>query len=132
LPYYQRYVEILHGQGKKVGSHTDGNLKPLLSLLAESGLDVCESISPAPLTECAFEKIWDAWQNGPIIWGGIPSPILEERTGESEFRDYVYRLLETVGDQPIILGVGDLVMENNLIERIRYIVDQVEDHVIGG
>ena len=26
LPYYQRYVETLHGQGKKVGSHTDGDL----------------------------------------------------------------------------------------------------------
>ena len=38
LPYYQRYTDILHAQGKKVGSHTDGNLKRLLAMLAESGL----------------------------------------------------------------------------------------------
>lgn len=125
LPYYQRYTEILHGQGKKVGSHTDGNLRPLLSLLAESGLDVCESFSPAPLTECTFEEAWNAWQNGPIIWGGIPSPVLEERTSESEFRSYVEGLLETVGDRPIVLGVGDMVMGNNLIKRVRYIADRV-------
>ncbi len=132
LPYYQRYTEVLHGQGKKVGSHTDGNVKPLLSLLAESGLDVCESFSPFPLTACTFEEAWTAWQDGPIIWGGIPSPILEERTSESVFRDYVERVLETVGDGPIILGVGDMVMGHNLIERVRYIADRVEEHVVGG
>lgn len=128
LKNYLRYTEILHGQGKKVGSHTDGNLKPLLGLLAESGLDVCESFSPAPLTECPFEEAWEAWKDGPIIWGGIPSPILEERTSESEFREYVHRLLETIGNQPIILGVGDMVLGNNLIERVQYIADEVEKH----
>lgn len=132
LPYYQRYVEMLHGQGKKVGSHTDGNLKPLLNLLAESGLDVCESFSPFPLTECTFEEAWNAWRNGPIIWGGIPSPILEQRTSEDVFREYVKRLLETVGDGPIILGVGDMVMGHNSIERVRYIAERVENHVTEG
>ena len=126
LPYYQKYTDILHGQGKKAGSHTDGNLKPLLSLLAQSGLDVCESFSPAPLTECTFEEAWEAWQNGPLIWGGVPSPILEERTSEAEFQDYIDRLLEIIGHRNIILGVGDMVLGNNLIERVEYIAKKVE------
>lgn len=128
LPYYQKYAEILHAQGKKVGSHTDGNLRPLLRLLAESGLDVCESFSPAPLTECPFFEAWNVWENGPIIWGGIPSPILEERTRESQFREYVHSLLEVIAKRPIILGVGDMVLGNNLIERVRYIADEVEKY----
>ena len=127
LPDLQRYTDLLHGQGKKAGSHTDGDVKPLLALLRESGLDVCESISPFPLTGCSFEEIWNAWQGGPIIWGGIPSPILEEeRTGEAAFRQYVSDLLQLVGAGPIILGVGDLVMGNNSIERVKYIAQQVE------
>jgi uroporphyrinogen-III decarboxylase len=56
LPYYQKYSELLHGQGKKVGSHTDGNIKHLLNLLAESGLDVCESFSPSPLMACILKR----------------------------------------------------------------------------
>ena len=128
LPHYQKYADILHGQGKKVGSHTDGNLKPLVSLLAECGLDVCESFSPAPLTECIFEEAWQAWQNGPIIWGGIPSPLLEARTNEKEFHDYIQRLLEIVGNQPIIFGIGDMVLGNNLIERIEYIASEIENY----
>ena len=129
LPDYQRYTGILHGQGRKVGSHTDGDVKPLLALLKESGLDVCESISPFPLTPCTFDEVWAAWRGGPIIWGGIPSPLLEEdRTDEAAFREFVAHLLETVGAGPIILGVGDLVMGNNSIERVKYIAEQVEAH----
>jgi hypothetical protein len=130
LPYYQKYADILHGQGKKVGSHTDGNLRPLLQLLAESGLDVCESFSPAPLTECTFQEAWETWKNGPMIWGGFPSPILEERTSEEQFREFVHRILETVGSQNIILGVGDMVLGNNLIERVEYIAKAVENHFL--
>ena len=130
LPYYQKYTGVLHGQGKKVGCHTDGNVKPLLNLLAQSGLDVCESFSPYPLTECTFEEAWETWRNGPIIWGGIPSPILEERTQDDEFQEYVHRLLQTIGDQPIILGVGDMVLGNNLIERVEYIATEVENHLL--
>ena len=130
LPYYQKYTSLLHDQGKKVGCHTDGNIKSLLSLLAQSGLDVCESFSPSPLTECTFEEAWDAWQNGPMIWGGIPSPILEEHSSEGEFQEYVSRLLQTIGDKPIILGVGDMVLGNNLIERVEYIAGEVEKHTL--
>ncbi len=109
LPYYQKYTEILHAQDKKVGSHTDGNLKSLVHLLPESGLDVCESFSPSPLTDCTFEEAWESWENGPLIWGGFPSLILEERTDEQEFQDYVQAVLERIGGRGIILGIGDMV-----------------------
>jgi hypothetical protein len=128
LPAYQRYTAILHDQDKKVGSHTDGNIKPLLGLLAETGLDVCESFSPAPLTACTFDEAWTAWQarRGPIIWGGIPSLILEPETSDAEFEAYINHVLDTVAGQPIILGVGDMVVPVNLIERVHYIATRVE------
>jgi hypothetical protein len=128
LPAYQRYADILHSQGKKMGSHTDGNLKPLLPLLKEAGLDLCESFSPTPLTPVTFAEAWDAWQGRPIIWGGIPSPILESRTPEAEFRDYVDDVLQTVGSGNMILGVADMVLGINDIERVRTIAEQVEAH----
>jgi hypothetical protein len=131
LPAYQRYAELLHSQGKKVGSHTDGDVGPLLALLRESGLDVCESISPFPLTRCTFDEVWASWRGGPFIWGGIPSPLLEEeRTGEASFREFVAHLLDTVGAGPIILGVGDLVMGNNSIDRVKFIAERVEAHAL--
>jgi hypothetical protein len=128
LPYYQQYTEILHAQGKKIGSHMDGNLKQLLAMLAESGLDVCESFSPAPLTGCTFDEAWQAWQErGPMIWGGIPSPLLEPQTSESDFHNFVDHVLHLAQQRPMILGIGDFVMPNNLIERARWIAERVEE-----
>lgn len=130
LPYYQKYTEILHAQAKKVGSHADGNLKPLVHLLPESGLDVCESFSPSPLTDLTFEEAWASWEQGPLIWGGFPSPILEARTEEREFQDYVQAILERIRGRGIILGIGDMVLDNNLIERVEYIAQEVENHTL--
>jgi len=131
LPAYQRYCDVLHHQDKKVGSHTDGDVKPLLRLLKDSGLDVCESFSPSPLTSCTFDEAWNAWQGKPMIWGGIPSPLLEERTDERMLHEYLEHLLATVGQQPIILSVVDMVMGHNSLERIRAIAKRLEQHVLG-
>jgi hypothetical protein len=128
LPAYQRYVELLHRQGKMVGSHTDGNLKPLLGLLAESGLEVCESFSPYPLTPVTVEDALAAWRSKPLIWGGIPSPLLEETTPYQDFEWYIRRLLELGSEHPFILNVVDMVLPNNSIERIRTIAEMVEAH----
>lgn len=130
IPQYQKYADILHSQGKKTGSHTDGNLKFLVDLLPESGIDVCESFTPQPLTDLPFEEAWNKWRNGPLIWGGIPSGLLEKRTPQDVFEAFIDNLLATVGKSPIIIGVGDMVMDNNLIERVKYIAERVENHVL--
>jgi hypothetical protein len=126
LGAYQRYVERLHGQGRVVGSHTDGDVRQLLGLLKESTLDVCESFSPWPLTSCRFEEAWAAWQGGPRIWGGIPSPLLEvDTTDDAAFVAEIDRLLAIVGDSPIIFGIGDLVLGNNSVDRVRHIAERL-------
>ncbi|UCF60722.1 MAG: hypothetical protein JSV37_13320 [Anaerolineaceae bacterium] len=130
LPAFQSYCEILHGQGKKVGDHTDGDLKAIVHLLPETDLDVCESFTPAPTTSCTFEEAWKLWKGGPIIWGGIASYYLEDRVSEVEFREHIEHLLQLIGDSPIILGVGDAVMSDNDIDRVRYIAERIENHPI--
>ena len=112
---------------KKMCSHVDGNLHPLVDLLPESGLDIYESFSPWPLTDLRFEEAWETWSGAAIIWGGIPSPILEESCDEDTFKEFVTRFLNTVGGKPIIIGIGDQVMPNSLIERVEYISQQIEE-----
>ncbi len=131
LPYYQRYTELLHTQGKKVGSHTDGNLKRLVPLLPETGLDVFESFTPFPLTELTFAEAFTAWKGkGPLIWGGIPSAILQPDTSQEDFEKYVDDMLALVDGSPMLFGVADLVTSDNLIERVRYIAERIEAHEI--
>jgi hypothetical protein len=126
MPVYQKYASICHAQGKKLGSHTDGNLKPLVNLLPQCGLDVCESFTPHPLTPLTFDEAWRIWQKGPLMWGGIPSYYLEDRVGEEEFEAYIDHILELTRDSPIILGVVDAVMADNQIERLRRIAEKIQ------
>ena len=130
LPAYQDYAEILHAQGKKLGAHLDGNLQGLVPLIAESGLDVCESFTPAPQTACAFEDAWQSWQNGPLIWGSIPSCFLEERTSDEDFHRRVDELLALIGTPPVILGIADAVMPDNQIDRLNWLVERIEAHTL--
>lgn len=130
IPEYQRYAGLYHAQGKKVGSHFDGELRPLLGLLRETGLDVIESVSPAPLTECTFDELWESVGGGPpLMWGVIPSPLLEERIPESELHSFVDHVLETVDTAPIILGISDMVLGNNLIERVEWVGRRIDARV---
>ena len=108
-----------------MGCHADGNLEKLLDLLPESGLDVCESFTPAPMTGCTFSAAWDAWHNGPLIWGGFPQCWLEEATSDIDFRSHFEDLLTIVGKQPFILGIGDAVMGNCNVERLKYMADRI-------
>ena len=43
MPFMQETADRIHTQGRYLGSHMDGNLKPLLDLVPECGLDVVES-----------------------------------------------------------------------------------------
>ena len=86
---------------------------------------MCESFTPHPLTPLTFEDAWDAWRDGPLIWGGIPSYYLEPRASLVELEEYVESLLEVIGEEPIILGIVDAVMADNDIERLRWIAQRV-------
>jgi hypothetical protein len=131
LPAYQKYTDILHRQGKKIGSHTDGDMRPLLGLLVESGLDVCESVSPAPLTSFTFQQVNQAWRGKPVLWGGLPTPVLEQGTSDAEFQIYLDDLLAAI-DQPMILGLVDLFLRHNSIERVKTIARRLEDFDLPG
>ncbi len=70
--------------------------------------------------------------DGPTIWGGIPSLLLDVEQDESQLHDYMENLFARVGDKPIILGIGDMVIGPNLMERLRWIAEAIEAHDIGG
>lgn len=124
IPYMQEVAHKVHAKGRFLGSHMDGNMKPLLHLVPESGIDVVESFSPAPLTQLTFAEAWEAWRGKVLMWGAIPSPIFEAHVPEDEFRAWVHEMLELIGDDGhIILGIGDQAVGPTLMERIRWVSD---------
>jgi hypothetical protein len=64
-----------------------------------------------------------------IIWGGVPSVILEDLVSEEEFEDYMVQLFKTIapGDA-FILGVADNVTGPSELSRVVRIGQMVEEY----
>jgi hypothetical protein len=93
--------------------------------LPESGLDVYESLSPWPLTELKLEDALSAWPDPIIIWGGIPSPLLGQETDEDALHQFLDTYLDMINLRPTIVGIGDQVMPDSLIERVKLIAQKI-------
>lgn len=97
----------------------------MLDLLPESGLDVCVSFTPTPMTGCSFLEGLTVWQEGPLICGGFPQCWLEDAYDEVDFQTHFEDLLMVVDKHPLILGIGDAVMGNCNVERLNDMADRL-------
>jgi hypothetical protein len=120
IPFYQECADMVHGHGRFLGSHMDGNMKPLVNLIPDCGVDIVESYSPAPLTPLTFDESWKKWSDKVLMWGVIPSPIFEPHVSEADFEQWLEAMFNTLGgNRRIILGIGDQAIGQTLTDRIR-------------
>jgi uroporphyrinogen-III decarboxylase len=126
-PYYQDFSELLHQHGKTLAMHADNDSRLILRHLEEAGFDMVETFTTAPQVTCTLEEARRAWGNRVIIWGGVPSVILEPAYSEEAFESYLRGIFRAVvpGDA-FILGVADNIMPGALLERLERIAEMVE------
>ena len=68
-----------------------------------------------------------AWGDRVIIWGGVPSVILEEPFTEDQFEAYMDDLFRTIAPgSAFILGIADNAMPGTKIERVKRITAMVQ------
>lgn len=109
LPWLKIWAEALHGRGKYLLSHPDGENSGLLECYLESGMDVADSICPTPMTRLSLKEVRDAFRGKITIMGGIPSvALLPSSMPDREFEiflDDFFRQLGTADRH--ILGISD-------------------------
>jgi hypothetical protein len=127
-PYCRQFSEALHSRGKLLGTHFDGEPAPLLKLVPESGLDVVEAFTPAPMTAATVGEARSVFGDDVIIWGGIPSNILcPVAMDEERFEAQLEGIFgEIAPGRNFILGVGDNVMPEASLDRVRKVREAVE------
>lgn len=127
LPYYDEFMPLMHARGKKVAMHADADASAILELIERAGWDMVECFVTAPMVPLTLAKAREMWASRIIIWGGLPSVLLEPHVPEEDFRAYVRGVFDTVapGDA-FILGVADNVMPTSIIDRIAWVSEQVE------
>jgi len=127
-PYYQDFSDLLHQHDKTLTMHADNDSRLILEHLEEAGFDMVETFTTAPQVTCTLEEARETWGNRMIIWGAVPSVILEPAYSEEAFEEYMRQLFRTIapGDA-FILGVSDNIMRDALLERLERIAAMVAE-----
>jgi len=129
VPYFRKLSEALHGVGKFLFSHADGEVLGLLEPFVESGVDVIEAFAPQPMTRCTVAEARRVCGDKVMIWGGIPSAMLGDEFGEDDFEAFIRKIFrEAAPGDGFILGVGDNVMPESLIDRVRRVRGYVDKY----
>ncbi|MDP6698233.1 MAG: uroporphyrinogen decarboxylase family protein, partial [Candidatus Latescibacteria bacterium] len=76
-PYYRDFTALLHQSDKKLCMHADNDSRLILEHIEDAGFDMVETFTTAPQVSCTLEEARRAWGTRMIIWGAVPSVILE-------------------------------------------------------
>ena len=127
LPYFRPFAERLHERDKLLVCHADADTTGLLDLIVEAGFDMAECFVTAPMVSMTLERARAVLGTQVIIWGGIPSVILDDSVSSEAFEAYMHNLFRAItpGDA-FILGVADNVMPESKLERVERVTEMVE------
>ncbi len=119
-PWLTRVSDCLHAADKRLLTHCDGENERLLASYPRCGIDVAESVCPAPMTRCSLRTLRDGFGNGTTVWGGIPSvALLSDSMADDTFEAYLEGLFsEFGGAERLILGVSDNVPPDADLDRL--------------
>ena len=128
LPYYQELSPQLRSRRKVLALHADNDTGAILSHLEHAGFGMVECFATHPLVPTTLAEARAAWGNRMIIFGGVPSVILEPPFTEEQFEAYMDDLFRTIapGDA-FLLGIADNAMPGSDVRRIRRITQMVEE-----
>ncbi len=127
LPYYKELSPLLRKKGKFLALHADNDTRLILSLIEEAGFNMVECFATAPLVETTLAEARATWGERVIIWGGVPSPVLEPPWTEAQFEQYMDELFRTIAPgKAFILGISDNAMPGSDLRRILRISELVE------
>jgi len=129
VPFFREFSEALHSKGKFLQSHTDGDMKNLLRVFLDSGIDIAECFTPYPATKVTLADARKIWRDKVTIWGGIPLSMLCRNVSDKQFENYMVNLFKEIspGDH-FILGMGDNTPIDAKFERLNKITEMVDTY----
>ena len=127
-PYYQELTASLRDRGKTVAMHADNDTRAILSQIEKAGFGMVECFVTSPMVPTTLAEARAAWGDRVIIWGGVPSVILEDPFTNEQFEEYMDELFRAIAPgKAFILGIADNAMPGAKLERMRRITQMVEE-----
>ncbi len=131
LPWCQKASDMLRPKGILLVMHPDGENKGLMDLIAQSGMDIADAVTPYPMTKVTIDEYYDRWCRTDMltIHGGIPEIfLLEESTTRDELKSYLDHLFKVIAPgKRFIASIGDTTPPNADFDRLAYIAERFEE-----
>jgi hypothetical protein len=118
--FYQEQIRRLHEHGKKTLSHVDGTLKGIVPLMAATGLDAAESVTPMPCGDVAVADLRELAGPDLILFGGMPGAILPPLSPADDIKRQVESVVEHHWEYgKFVLGAADQIPPDSDIDLVR-------------
>ena len=130
-PWCQKAADALKPNGVVMVCHPDGENVGLMDLLADSGMDVADAVTPFPMTKVPIEEYYERWcRPGHLtIHGGIPEMLLLEKSStREELESFMDDLLVNIAPGTrFIASIGDTTPPDADFDRLLYIGERIEN-----
>lgn len=117
IPYYQKACDILHKHNKIVAAHLDGNIKGLLPLLKDTGFDLMDGCTPAPMTNYKPIDLANALEKHQYAYCGVPSTLFTQGLEDRVIFESAQEICDSLRGK-LILNVGDVLPANGDINQV--------------
>jgi uroporphyrinogen-III decarboxylase len=127
LEHETRLMSALHQMGGRAIYHNCGRAALLLPVLRHIGMDIYESLTPAPFGDTQLEAALEIMEGIPLM-GGLDQIQFLRKATPAEVQQRVRQMAHTVADhRRFILGTSDYINENTPVENLRAMRTAVED-----
>lgn len=117
IPFYRKACKILHDHGKIVSTHLDGNILRLLPLLKDTGFDLLDGCTPAPMTDYRPADLAAALGEEQYTYCGVPSTPFTQGLEDRVIMESAEEIYDALKGR-LILNVGDVLPPNGNIQQV--------------
>jgi uroporphyrinogen-III decarboxylase len=126
LPYYRKACALIQRAGKYASTHLDGNFKGYLPFIGETGFDLLDGCTPAPMFNYEVEELAGALaaarrpegSSGPMrCYCGVPASLFTTGTSAAAVAAFGERIARAFGGQ-VVVNVGDILPPTGEIEAV--------------
>ncbi|MFA7123021.1 MAG: uroporphyrinogen decarboxylase family protein [Candidatus Delongbacteria bacterium] len=125
LPEYQHRNERLHKHGIFTNSHWDGDVKSILPLIQETGLDGIEAITPIPQGDVTLKEA-KKYMKDVFLMDGIAALLFTDLYSIDELKAQVMECIELFAPK-LVLGISDELPSTGSLDRVKYVQEIVDE-----
>lgn len=132
VPHLASFADIVHARGKIAIAHMCGHIRALLPLIARTGVDGINCVTPPPLGDTEWREAFEALGDDAVVDALIgPSAWLAPAAADEVRRNVEAMVTEDLLDRNIMLTAAADGLSGIPLERFRAVTEALRPFVIG-